>query len=257
MFGVFYKKNVMKLDGVMQQLSSMGSEQSKKVLVKHGAREPFFGVKVADLKKLISKLKKDIKVNKADYPNGLHGLAMELYQTGNSDAMYMAGLMVDAKQMTKAEIQDWVDKAYWYYISDFTVAGTAAESNFGWELGHEWIDSDSQFVASAGWATLGAIASITPDEELDLEAYTELIQRAQNEIHGSINRVRYSMNGFVIATGSYFPALTDVAKFAGKEIGLVEVDMGGTSCKVPVVVDYIKKVEDRGSLGKKRKRAFC
>ena len=31
---------------IMEELRSLGSESIKKVLVKHGAREPFFGVKV-------------------------------------------------------------------------------------------------------------------------------------------------------------------------------------------------------------------
>jgi hypothetical protein len=171
--------------------------------------------------------------------------------------MYMAGLMVDAKQMSREEVHDWAEKAYWYMISDYTVAGTAAESNYGWDLAMEWIENDNQFIASAGWATLSGILSITPDEDLDIKAYEALIDRVVKTIHQAKNRVRYAMNGFVIAAGSYTPALTNIAKEAGKTIGLVEVDMGGTSCKVPAVVEYIDKVDARGSLGKKRKRAFC
>jgi hypothetical protein len=40
----------MTLDEVMLKLEKMGSEQSKKVLIKHGAHEPFYGVKVEDMK---------------------------------------------------------------------------------------------------------------------------------------------------------------------------------------------------------------
>ena len=42
---------------LMKELEAMGSEQTKKVLMKHGAREPFFGVKVGDLKKIVKNLK--------------------------------------------------------------------------------------------------------------------------------------------------------------------------------------------------------
>jgi hypothetical protein len=34
-------------DEIMQQLAAMGSDQTKKILLKHGAKEPFFGVKLA------------------------------------------------------------------------------------------------------------------------------------------------------------------------------------------------------------------
>jgi tagatose-1,6-bisphosphate aldolase len=42
----------MTLDQVMAALAAKGSEATKKLLVKHGAQEPFFGVKIADLKPL-------------------------------------------------------------------------------------------------------------------------------------------------------------------------------------------------------------
>jgi hypothetical protein len=65
------------------------------------------------------------------------------------------------------------------------------------------------------------------------------------------------MNGFIIAVGSYVKSLTAAAIETAKKIGPVSVEMGGTSCKVPAAVDYIKKVQQRGSIGKKRKTAKC
>lgn len=41
--------------------------------MKHGASEPFFGVKVTDLKKLVKPIKKDLL------------LSLALYKTGKSD----------------------------------------------------------------------------------------------------------------------------------------------------------------------------
>jgi len=38
-----------------------------------------------------------------------------------------------------------------------------------------------------------------------------------------------------------------------KEIGKVRVFMGKTSCKVPDAYSYLEKIEDRGTIGKKRK----
>jgi 3-methyladenine DNA glycosylase AlkD len=65
----------MTVDEIMQQLQQMGSEQTKKVFLRHGAREPFFGVKVEDLKKIQKKVKSDYQ------------LSLQLFNTGNSDAM--------------------------------------------------------------------------------------------------------------------------------------------------------------------------
>ena len=78
--------------------------------------EPFYGVKVGDLKILVKKIKTD------------HNLALELYQTGNSDAMYLAGLIADENLVTRKVLQDWAKKAYWYMLSEYTVPWLAAES---------------------------------------------------------------------------------------------------------------------------------
>jgi hypothetical protein len=65
------------------------------------------------------------------------------------------------------------------------------------------------------------------------------------------------MNGFVIAVGSYIAPLTYAAIAAANQIGAVTVDMNGTACKVPDAVEYIRKVEGRGALGKKKKMVKC
>ena len=230
---------------VLAELEKLGSGSIKKVLINHGAREPIFGVKVEHLKKIQKRVKAD------------HALALELYDTGIYDAMYLAGLVADPPKMTKTHLQKWVKEAYCYAISCYTVAWVAAESRFGFELAGTWIDSPKEQIAAAGWSTWGSLLAIKPDEELDRGEIDKLLDRVQNEIHAAQNRERYTMNAFVIAVGCYMPALAAKAKAVGKAVGTVEVDMGGTSCKVPDVVAYIEKVEKMGRQGKKRATARC
>jgi hypothetical protein len=121
----------------------------------------------------------------------------------------------------------------------------------------EWIDSKEELVAVAGWATLSSLVSIKPDAELDLAELKQLLQRVQKTIQQQPNKVRYGMNSFVIAVGTYVRALTDLALQVGEKIGEVSVDMGNTACEVPYAPDYIRKVQQRGTIGKKRKSAKC
>ena len=230
---------------VLTQLKKLGSEQTKKTLMRHGAKEPFFGVKVADLKTLQKKIKTD------------HALALELYDSGNSDAMYLAGLIADPAAFTKTDLRKWAKAAYWNMLSGFVVPWVAAESRFGRELALEWMDSDSEQIATAGWSTYGCILSIKPDADLDLAEIETLLGRVKDEIDDAPNRVRYTMNMFVISVGSYVKPLTAKAKATAKALGTVEVDMGDTSCNVPDACAYIAKVEKMGRVGKKRKHAGC
>ena len=230
---------------ILNELEVYGSEQTKKIYLNVGAKEPLFGVKVADLKKILKKTKKN------------HKLSLELYATGNSDAMYLAGLMADEKKITKEQLELWVSQAYYSYLSEYTVPWVAAESEFGLELGLDWIKSSIETTAAAGWGTLAYYAAVNEDENLDINLYSDLLDIVGNEVHEAQNRVRYVMNGFVIAVGTYIEALTDKSKDIGKKIGKVSVDSGDTACKVPLATEYIDKVISKGRVGKKRKTARC
>lgn len=231
----------MNKEEVLEYLEQHGSDQTKKVLTKHGVKEPFFGVKIADLKKIVKKIKKD------------HKLALELYETGNSDAMYLAGLIADENLVTKEELNDWVSKAYWYLLAEYTVADLAAESKYGWQLSLQWIDANHEMIESAGWGTLCAIVSIKNNSDLKINKLKDLLYRVEKNISTAKNRIRYTMNYFVICVGSYIPELNKLAMNIAKKIGKVSVNMGETSCKVPDAFEYIQKVVDKGKLGEKRK----
>ena len=230
---------------IMAELESLGSPGIKKILLQHGVREPFFGVKVGDMKPIVKKIKTD------------YSLAKELYATGNADAMYLAGLIADDAKMTRNDLNAWVGQALSNNISEYTVPWVAAGNPHGFELALQWIDSPKEHIAAAGWSTLANIVSMVPDENLDYPGLKSLLARVIGEIHTAPNRVRYTMNTFVISLGSYVKPMSAEAIAAAKKIGAVTVEMGGTACKVPAAVEYIKKATDRGSLSKKKKTVKC
>lgn len=234
------------LDQVMSTLEELGTEQTKKTFLRHGAREPFFGVKVGDMKKkLVKEVKKDQEV------------AQSLFSTGNSDAMYLAGLTVNPKLVSKELLEAWVQQAYWYMIAEYPVAWLTAESPYATELAMKWIQSDEEMVATAGWSTYSNYVSITPDDELDLGELAGLLERVRSTIHEEQNWVRSVMNGFVISVGSYVQPLHEQARDVAQEIGKVHVDVGNTACKIPLAEEYIRRVEEKGKLFKKRKTCIC
>src|SRR5688572_13744508 len=115
---------------ILAELEKAGSETTKKTLLKHGALEPFYGVKIEDLKKI----QKKVKTNQQE-------IALELFKTGISDAMYLAGLMADGAKMSKKELRDWASKAKWPMLSEYTVPWVTSENEAAWELAMKWIDS--------------------------------------------------------------------------------------------------------------------
>ncbi|MGI8908531.1 MAG: DNA alkylation repair protein [Candidatus Sumerlaeaceae bacterium] len=236
----------MTAEDVLNELKSLGSPSCKKMLMtNHGVGEPCFGVKIGDMKTIQKKIKKDYK------------LALDLYDTGNYDAMYFAGLIADDARMTKPDLQRWVNNAKGGALPGSTVAWVAAQSPHGWELGLKWIDSSSPHIAQAGWSTLRSLVALTDDSQLDLAKLKQLIQRVHKSINSAPDVVRYAMNDFLIAVGCYVVPLHEVARTTAGKIGHVSADLGNNSCQMPYAPNVIDKAIARGTPGKKRKTVKC
>ena len=232
---------------VLDELKAKGSEKTRAIYIRHGmSPDRTLGVSVADLKVIAKKIK------------GQQALACRLYETGIMDAMYLAGMVANGAQMTRTELQAWADgPAGMPMISEYTVPWVTVESPHGRDLALAWIKSKKEHVASSGWCSYSGLVATQADDALDLGEIEELLETVVREIHGAKNRVRNTMNGFVIAVGSYVKPLLAQAKASAKKIGVVLVDVGDTACKVPLAGDSIAKVEAAQRIGKKKKTIRC
>ena len=229
---------------IVAELKKMATAQTKKTWMNHGAQEPCLGVKVEDMKKIQKRVKMDYQ------------LALDLYDTGIADAMYLAGLIADDAKMTKKDLQKWLDNATWGMVAEWTVPWVAAGSPHGRELALKWMESKNDSTASAGWQTYSSLVAIKEDADLDLAEIKSLLARVAKSIHQQPNRVKYVMNSFVIAVACHVKPLHKLAVDTAKGIGKVSVELVG-ACKIPFAPDRIKKFEARSAIGKKRKSPKC
>ena len=229
---------------IVAELKKFGTEQTKKMWMTHGAQEPCFGVKVEDMKKIQKRVKMDYQ------------LALDLYDTGIADAMYLAGLIADDAKMTKKDLQKWIEGASWGMVAEYTVPWVASGGPHGREMALKWMESKDEAIASAGWQTYSSMVAIKEDAELDLAEIKALLQRVAKTIHQQPNRVKYVMNGFVIAVACYVEPLHKLAVDTAKGIGKVAVDLVG-ACKIPFAPEQIGKFQARSAVGKKRKSPKC
>ena len=230
---------------ILLELQRLSSPQAKKNCLRLGAREPMFGVATGAMKPLLKQVKRN------------QPLAMELYATGNFDAMYFAGMIADPQIMTKEELAIWIAGAYCYGLSDYVVAVTLAETAFAQEVADEWIDSGKELYASAGWACYEWLLGVKPDGYFDQEKLQLMLKQVETAIHSSFNRVRYAMNGFLIAVGTSYLPLQEEALRVAKTIGPVIIEGGTAGCKTPVAYDAINKAIHGGRSGFKRKNVRC
>ena len=128
----------MTLKQVMAELKSLGNPMQVEIYRRHGADGDMYGVKIANLKTILKKIKGDQE------------LAMQLWDTGNADAMYLAALLADGSQMTKKQLDGWAKTAWWSMLSNYSVPWVTAENPDGTAIAMKWINSKKESIASAG-----------------------------------------------------------------------------------------------------------
>ncbi len=142
-------------------------------------------------------------------------------------------------------------------VAEYSLAWNIAESPLCIEIYKEWIDDDNANLQQVAWASLTSYLLTTSNDDIDFGYHKSLLKRVEQEIHSSDNRVRYTMNNYVISLGGTIPMLTELRKEVGERIGKVSVNMGDTACKTPLIKPYLEKMEARNRIGKKKKTAKC
>ena len=155
-----------------------------------------------------------------------------------------------------AHVTAAVEGANGDWVAEYMVPWVASGSPHGREIALKWIESKDETIASAGWQTYSSMVAIKEDADLDLAEIKSLLQRVAKSIHQQPNRVKFVMNGFVIAVACYVKPLHKLAVDTANGIGKVAVDLVG-ACKIPFAPDHIKKFEARSAIGKKRKSPKC
>ena len=119
---------------ILTELKSKGKESTRKTYSRHGVPEDrTFGVSVADLKVIAKGIK------------GEQQLALDLFETGNSDAMYLAGMVANGREMTMAQLQAWAKLSRGLtMLFEYSVPWVAVESPHAHDLAMKFLVDVSQ-----------------------------------------------------------------------------------------------------------------
>ena len=121
-----------------------GSAGVRQIYARHGAGENQFGVTLGKLRGLAKKLKSN------------HPLALELWATGNADAMILATMLMAPAQVTRADAERWVKSLTYFKLIDELVDNVLVQTPFADALRVRWMESPMEMVGRAGWGLLNA-----------------------------------------------------------------------------------------------------
>ena len=212
----------MDLQSVMKQLKAWEHPKMRAVNAKHGAGENQFGVNLGKLRGLAGKIKRD------------HTLALELWKSGNIDAMNLATLIMDPKQLTQPEVEKLAKDLSYYTTTDWFVKNVIKALPFKGELCRKWAASKDEYVGRAGWTLMAGQL-----EENDPE---ELLDTIEKRMKAAPFRTQEPMNYCMVKIAVDYPQLRKRAIAIGNKLEVLKdypVPKGCTSPFAPIWIAYI------------------
>jgi 3-methyladenine DNA glycosylase AlkD len=216
---------------ILATLQKLGKPQTAAIYKRHQSGDNVCGV----LTSQIAKLQKKIKVD--------HGLALELWKTGNAEARMLALQVADPEKLTRTDADGLLKDGPVRFVGCY-LSGLVSRSPIAEETMRAWMKSPDEFAREMGYGILGVRLKDNPGSVSDADA-EKVLATIEKEIRRSPNWARYAMNGALISIGIFKPALRKKAIEAAKRIGKVEVDHGETNCKTPEAVSYIERASKR------------
>lgn len=184
------KAVLMSFEEVYAQLEAWGAENVRKIYAKQGAGENQFGVLRGNLRGLAKKLKTN------------HPLAMQLWATGNADAMILATMLMDGKQLSATEVEGMVQPLTYATLVDELMFNAVASAPCAEELIQRWTASPDELTGRAGWNLLIARVMRDETEGLDLDA---ILAAVEAEMKDAPERKQFAMNRCLVEIAVRIP----------------------------------------------------
>ncbi|MDC1142037.1 DNA alkylation repair protein [Planctomycetota bacterium] len=177
----------MNLKQAMAALKAVGNEKMKRQNINHGAsaNAKQFGVRRGEVRKIAKKIKVD------------HALAMELWDTENIDARFLAVLIMKPGELSATQMDKLVRSIQFVELADWLNMYVLKKHADKEKLRVKWMAKGKSMCARAGWTLTAERISKSPDG-LDIPA---LLKRIEAELANAKPEVQWTMNSALVNIG--------------------------------------------------------
>jgi len=214
----------MTLKETLTQLEALGSEKMREFNAKHGVGQNQFGLKMGDIRTLAKKIKTD------------HSLALELWDTENIDARFLAILIIDAKKLSHDELNRMVRSEKFTHVADWLYSYVIKLYPDTELFRTDWMNSKDVMAARAGWSLTSGCVVRNPD----LIDFPAILDRIESEMPKAAPEVQWTMNSTLANIGIHYPEYRDRALAIGERLGIYRdypVSKGCTSPFAPIWIN--------------------
>lgn len=216
---------------VLKKLESLGTEKQRGFNKKYGAGDNQFGCKRGDVRKVA----KELKTN--------HELGLELWETENIDARFLAILILKPEDLSVKEIEKMVKSETFIHLADWFTMYVIKKRKDKEALREKWMKSKNKMLARAAWSLTSDVASKDPGSlELD-----DLLDRIEKEMPKAKPEVQWTMNFALVHIGISDKKRRKRAIAIGEEVGLYRDFPVSKGCTSPFAPIWIKEMVSRKS----------
>ncbi|MEM7244467.1 MAG: DNA alkylation repair protein [Acidobacteriota bacterium] len=219
----------MTLKQALKKLEALGNERMRAMNVKNGATGEQFGVKMGDIRKLAKEIKSD------------HALGLQLWETGNLDAQFLAILLMKPKQLSSDELDGLARSTSFVHVANWLDSYVIKKHPNKEALREQWMTSDHPMAARYGWALTAERVVKSPDG-LGIPA---LLKRLESEMGQAPSETQWTMNVCLGEIGIHHSKHRKRALAIGEKLGVYRdypVSKGCTSPFVPIwVAEMVKR----------------
>lgn len=214
---------------ILAQLKSLSNEKMMAHNKKFGAGENQFGVKMGDIRALAKKIKTS------------HELALELWNTENIDARFLAILIMDPKKLSLDELNKLVKSEKFTHVADWLYTNVIKNFPKNESFRQKWMDSDDVMQARAGWSlTSGAVV-----RNLDVLDFPALLDRLESEMPKAAPEVQWTMNNTLANIGINHSKYRERALQIGEKLGIFKDYPVSKGCTSPFAPIWINEMVSR------------
>ena len=206
---------------VMETLQSLGTESRRRTNAKNGAGENQFGVMMGSLRGMAKEINRD------------HGLAMQLWNSGNVDAMLLSAMIMDPQKLTLEAAEGMAAPLTYAPVLDAFAFGPLAEAPFAQEAMLTWMQASQGALGRAGWNLL--ITMIMAKKKLPF-SIDEILARVDQGLMAAVKQKQEAMNRCLCEIGIRMPEYTARCIAIGEKYGPLDnrpIPKGCTSSYAP------------------------
>lgn len=180
-----------------------------------------------------------------------HALAIDLWETGNTDARLLALLICKPKEFSAEELDAMLRDARTPKVQDWLVNYVVKKSPHKETLREKWFADKDSTVASAGWA-LTTERVVKSPEGLDLSG---LLDTVETEMKPAPERLQWAMNETLANIGIYHGDLRKRALAIGERLEVLKDYPTPPNCTSPFAPIWINEIVRRNEAAEAAKAA--